>query len=219
MIATLNDCIWTGGDVIADAGALVSINDQQVDGAAKAWYRGSVVEKQDTTTYDTSDWALEITPYSDISSTHPLWVKLADIPCKGGTAITVTARCAVNTAYGYDSGDPSLVVDRGDCHGIETTVPWVLTSDSDPPEAADWEIATSGALTPSGAATADITVELWIKVPYYAIGGGAAVFVDDIQVTGASVDSDQISYWPGAQARAAGGGLIIHPGMTGGFNA
>lgn len=214
----LSDCDTASMSAPGANSEVYSLNDNQVDGAVKAWVKGAVVEKQSTTKYS-GDWALEITPYSNTSATNPLWVKVADIPCKGGTAITVTAQCAVNTAYGHASGDPSLVLDRGDCHGIETTVPWVLTSDSNPPEAADWEIATSGAQTPSGDGDDDIIVELWIKIPYYA--AGAKVFVDDIQVTGASVDSDQISYWPGAQARAAaaGGGLLTHPGNAGGFNA
>jgi len=196
-----------GGDLTAGYGAVYSINHNQDPGAVRAEIHGSIIEKQATTTYDGSDWALEITPGAYITSDNPLWVKLADIPCGGFDTFTVTGRCAVNTAYGHASGDPVLVLDRGDCHGIETEVAWVLTSDSNPPEAADWEIATTGSQTPAGG-DVDILVELWIKIPYYA--AGSAVFVDDIQVTGANVDSDQISYWPGAQVRAAaaGGGAV-----------
>jgi len=213
MRCMLNNTL-VGGNLTANYGAVYSVNHNQDPGAVRAEIHGSIIEKQATTTYDGSDWALEITPYSNISAANPLWVKLADIPCKGGTPITVTARCAVNTAYGHASGDPSLVLDRGDCHGIETTVPWVLTSDSNPPEAADWEIATTGAQTPSGDGDDDITVELWIKIPYYA--AGAAVFVDDFVVTGSS-SVVAIDMWPAASLQAAGGGIAHLVGDGGGL--
>jgi len=197
----------------ADRTEFYSTDHNQVLGAVLAVVDGSVIQTQSTTTYDGSDWALEITPYSNISSTNPLWLKLADIACKGGDEITVTARCRVNTQYGTVN-DPVLVLDRGNCHGIETETTFGI-------EAVDtWYQASSGAKTVSGDADDDVTVELWIQVPYYV--SGAAVYVDDIAVTGVSTDSDKISYWPECQIQEAsgggGGGLLVHPGMNGGIN-
>ena len=79
-----------------------------------------------------------------INANLPLWVKLADIACKGGDIITVSAWCQVDEAYGI-ANDPSLVLDRGDGNGVESEQTFTIAA------ADTWSQATISDKTVTGA--------------------------------------------------------------------
>ena len=198
-ITFLDNCLFSDSATLANTyqAYVVSRNHNRSAGAAKVWTQGSVLQKQSTVTYDSSDWALEASPGSLIGASNPLWVKVADIACKGGDTITVSARCRANAAYGTDN-DPVLVLDRGDCNGVEAEQTFAVAA------ADTWYQATISDKTVTGDADDDLLVGLWLKVPHYA--SGASVFVDAVGVAGASaVSRGKLDYWPFEQVHAITG--------------
>lgn len=195
----LDNCKFTRSATLANTyrAYVVSRNHNQVPGAAKLWTQGSLLQKTSSPTYGSSDWALGASPGNFIDANHPLWVKVADIACKGGDTITVSAWCRVNSSYGT-SNDPSLVLDRGNCNGVEAEQTFAV-------EAADtWYQATISNQTVAGDADDDVLVGLWLEVPHYA--SGASVFIDKVEVSGASaVRRGELDYWPFEQVHAISG--------------
>ncbi|NQT18841.1 MAG: hypothetical protein HQ592_03985 [Planctomycetes bacterium] len=184
----LHNCLFPDSATLANTyqAYVVSTNHNRVPGAAKIWTQGSTLQKQSEVAL--SGNALQVSPGNRINANLPLWVKLADIACKGGDIITVSAWCQVDAAYGT-ANDPSLVLDRGDSNGVESEQTFAIAA------ADTWTQATISDKTVSGDADDDLLVGLWLKVPHYA--AGADVFVDKIEVSGASVPAQgEFDNWP-----------------------
>lgn len=194
---------------LANTGFIASEKHDQTAANHKTQMRNGVVQT-DATTYNTAAPSILMTPNSaSLKLESAPRFQGIKVPCTSGAAITPTVY--IRKSATYNGNQPRLIVKANPAVGI----------------ASDTVLATYSGGTGSWAsisgATASPTDDGMLEFVVDCDGTAGAINVDDWSFTGGAQDNGAMAYWfnglpaPGVVPTAAGGGLLVNPGMRGGM--
>jgi hypothetical protein len=217
LIADLyNTTLASTTEVGAITKSLGRIRSHKHDGSAttyKSWYRYGTILSEQTTRHTASGYAWKLTPNSATGKLvfpGPLTFDTFKAAVAASAAVTVTAWVRKDSSYNGNA--PRLVLVGGYIGGIAADVVSSLSVAAD-----TWQqLSVSG--TPNEAGV----IEWYVDCD----GTAGNVYVDDMAVSQSGLPSaDNLDYvsWglpltsPYTLGAAAAGGLLTHPGMSGGM--